>query len=115
MFEEENHSGKNEMIEESSEHQESFQKILEYIDNSFYLESEYQLVKVLIDLQIRSKEEIEYDTKFESAEEYFSFKMFIDEKKLEILSYCFNNFSRRNRIAYLFKIFEYMHQLAQHL
>ena len=39
------------------------------------------MVKVLIDLGIRSKEEIEQDTKFGSAEEYFGFKMFVDEKK----------------------------------
>ncbi len=52
--------------------------MFEYIDNSFYLESECQLVKVLIDLGIRSKEEIEHDTKFESAEDYFSFKKFTD-------------------------------------
>jgi hypothetical protein len=66
------------MIEELSEHEENFQKMFEYIDNSFYLESECQLVKVLIDLGIRSKEEIEHDTKFESAEDYFSFKKFTD-------------------------------------
>lgn len=89
--------------------------MFEYIDNSFYLESEYQLVKVLIDLGVKTKEEIENDTKFECAEDYFSFKMFLDEKKLEILSYCFNHFSRRNRISYLFKVMEYMYQLTQRL
>lgn len=38
--------------------------MFDYINGSFYLESEFQLVKVLIDLGIKSKEEIERDTNF---------------------------------------------------
>ncbi len=70
---------------------------------------------MLIELGVKTKEEIENDTKFESAEDFFSFKIFLDQKKLEILSFCFNHFSRRNRISYLFKIMEYMYQLTQRM
>lgn len=44
------------MIEENTEeHVESFERVFEYINGSFYLESEHQLVKVLVDLGIKSK------------------------------------------------------------